>query len=439
MLRVGFFGLGKTILSEWGEARAMGYLNRGCGSTMIALQMDPAAIFTVPEAYAEPESWHFVAARLRRDQPVFRVEAPDFDPFYAVTKHADVIEIERQPERFLNTSNSILAPISRRGPDALLKTLINIDGEEHRAYRGVTNEWFKPANIRRSFEPRINQLAKKYIDRMAELGGECDFALDIARYYPLQVIMSILGVPESDEPLMLDLTQKIFGADDADFGSAGNLAALQTVVAQMIQYFSRMTDDRVVNRGEDLATVIANSDVLDPLGKIGYYVIVATAGHDTTSSTLAGGFEALIRNPEQLALLKREPQRIENAVEETLRWVTPVRHFLRHAQEDYVLRGTQLRKGDVLLMSYLSANRDEDVFSDSLRFDVARENAGEHLAFGTGVHFCLGALLARMELRAFYRELLPRLESVDLTGPTAYTAATFVGAPKRVPIRYTLR
>jgi cytochrome P450 len=400
--------------------------------------MDAATIFTVPEAYADLDSWHEVAARLRRDDPVCRIEAPDFDPFYAVTKHADVLEVERQPERFLNTANSILAPISRRGPDAMLKTLINIDGDEHRAYRGVTNEWFKPANIRRAFEPRINELAKKYVDRMAELGGECDFALDIARYYPLQVIMSILGVPESDEPLMLDLTQKIFGADDPDFGPGRNLAALQAVVAQMIQYFARVTDDRVARPGEDLATVIANSDVLDPLGKIGYYIIVATAGHDTTSSTLAGGLEALLRNPEQLALLRRDPERIDNAVEEMIRWVTPVRHFLRHAQEDYVLRGKQLHKGDVLLMSYLSANRDEDVFPDSRRFDVTRENAAEHLAFGTGVHFCLGSLLARMELRAFFRELLPRLESAELTGSTEYTAAIFVGAPKRVPIRYRL-
>ncbi len=401
--------------------------------------MDAARIFTVPEAYADPESWHRVAQRLRRETPVCRIETPDFDPFHAVTKHADVLEIERQPERFLNTSHAILAPRERRGPDALLKTLINIDGDEHRAYRGVTNEWFKPANIRRAFEPRIRELAKKYVDRMAELGGECDFALDIARYYPLQVIMSILGVPESDESLMLDLTQRIFGADDADFGAAGDLAALQTVVAQMIQYFAQMTDARVAHPGEDLATVIANSDVLDPLGKIGYYVIVATAGHDTTSSTLAGGFEALIRNPDQLQLLQREPQRIDNAVEEMIRWVTPVRHFLRHAQEDYVLRGVQLHKGDTLLMSYLSANRDEDVFRDSLRFDVTRENASEHLAFGTGVHFCLGALLARMELRSFFRELLPRLESVELTGNTSYTSAIFVGAPKRVPIRYRLR
>ncbi|MGH2726656.1 MAG: cytochrome P450, partial [Actinomycetota bacterium] len=403
-----------------------------------------ATIFTQPEAYADPEGWHAVADRLRREDPVCRIEAPDFPAFYAVTRHADVIEVERQPERFLNTARSVLSPLSRPGPDSMVKTLINIDGEEHRAYRGMTNDWFKPGNIRRSFEPRIRDLARKYVDRMAELGGACDFALDIARFYPLQVIMSILGVPESDEPLMLDLTQKIFGADDPDFGGARTPETLQAVIGQMIQYFTAVTADRRAHPGEDLASVIANAKFpdgrpLDDAGTVGYYAIVATAGHDTTSSTLAGGLEALIRNPEQLALLQREPARIDNAVEEMIRWVTPVRHFLRYAEEDYALRARRIAKGDGLLMSYLSANRDEEVFSDPLAFDAARANASSHLAFGTGVHFCLGANLARMELRTFFRELLPRLEWLELAGPAEYTAATFVGAPKRVPIRYRLR
>ncbi|MGH7292186.1 MAG: cytochrome P450, partial [Myxococcota bacterium] len=322
----------------------------------------------MPEAYADPETWHAVAARLRREDPVCRIELPDFAPFYAVTKHADVIEVERQPERFLNTSNSILAPLSRRGPDTMLKTLINIDGEEHRAYRGMTNEWFKPGNVRRSFEPHIRELARKYVDRMVELGGACDFALDVARYYPLQVIMSILGVPESDELRMLDLTQKLFGAEDPDFGVGDDMGARMAVVMDFIQYFARMTEDRRANPGSDLASAIANGRIdgkpLGDLETIGYYVIVATAGHDTTSSTLAGGLEALARDPEQLRALQRDPALIDNAVEEMIRWVTPVRHFLRHAQQDYTLRGTRIAQGDTLLMSYLSANRDEEVFAD---------------------------------------------------------------------------
>jgi cytochrome P450 len=215
------------------------------------------------------------------------------------------------------------------------------------------------------------------------------------------------------------------------------------VMGQMVGYFQRMTAERRARPGDDLATVIANGRVggeaLGDLQTIGYYVIVATAGHDTTSSTLAGGLEALARNPEQLRALKRDPSGIDNAVEEMIRWVTPVRHFMRFAQEDYELRGRRIAKGDALLMSYLSANRDEEVFENPFDFDVARANASSHLAFGTGVHFCLGANLARMELRTFFRELLPRLESIELTGPSEYTAATFVGAPKRVPIRYRLR
>jgi cytochrome P450 len=211
----------------------------------------------------------------------------------------------------------------------------------------------------------------------------------------------------------------------------------------MAGYFQRMTADRRAHPGDDLASVIANGCIdgaaLGDLETIGYYIIVATAGHDTTSSTLAGGLEALARHPEQLRALQRDPAGIDNAVEEMIRWVTPVRHFLRYAEEGYELRGKRIAKGDALLMSYLSANRDEEVFSDPFAFDAARENASSHLAFGTGVHFCVGANLARMELRTFFRELLPRLEWIELAGPVEYTAATFVGAPKRIPIRYRLR
>jgi cytochrome P450 len=403
-------------------------------------------IFTDPKAYADAARWHSVAARLRREDPVARIEAEGYDPFWAVTRHADVIEIERQPELFLNTIDSVLAPQafkpSHGGQQIPFKTLIHMDGAQHRAYRNLTNDWFKPGALKKALEPRIVELAKKYVDRMAQLGSACDFALDVARYYPLQVIMSVLGVPEADEPLMLDLTQKLFGADDPDFGVGADPEKRMGVVMQLVGYFQRMTADRRAHPGEDLASVIANGRVdgaaLPDLETLGYYIIVATAGHDTTSSTLAGGLEALVRNPDQLRALQRDPAGIDNAVEEMIRWVTPVRHFLRYAQEDYALRGRSIAKGDALLMSYLSANRDEEVFTDPFRFDVTRANASSHLAFGTGVHFCLGANLARLELAAFFRELLPRLESIELTGPAEYTAATFVGAPKRVPIRYRL-
>jgi cytochrome P450 len=409
--------------------------------------MNPVAIFTDPNAYTDPQGWHAVAARLRRENPVARIEVDGFDPFWAVTRHADVVEIERQPERFPNTILSVLMPKAMKpsegGPPIPIKTLIHMDGEEHRAYRNLTNDWFKPGALKKTLQPRIEQLAKKYVDRMAQLGGACDFAMDVARFYPLQVIMSVLGVPESDELRMLDLTQKLFGAEDPDFGVGSDPQKRLAVLMDFVGYFQRMTADRRANPGDDLASAIANGRIdgapLPDLHAMGYYIIVATAGHDTTSSTLAGGLEALARDPEQLRALQRDPAGIDNAVEEMIRWVTPVRHFLRYAEEDYELRGRRIAKGDGLMMSYLSANRDEEVFPDPFTFDAARENASSHLAFGTGVHFCLGANLARMELRSFFRELLPRLESLELAEPAEYTAATFVGAPKRVRIRYRLR
>jgi cytochrome P450 len=408
--------------------------------------MTDGSIFYDPHAYSDLDRWHAAAATIRREDPVLRVELPGLDPFWAVTRHAHVVEVERQPERFWNTVNSVLdtsGGIERlRASGVDLKTLIHMDGTEHRDYRAVTNDWFKPANLRRQLEARITELARAFVDRMLALDGACDFASDVALYYPLRVIMSILGVPEGDEPRMLRLTQQVFGAEDPEIGGADAEQAMAAALMDFGTYFQQMTENRRVHPTEDLASTIANGTIAGaPLGDlqtIGYYTIVATAGHDTTSSSLAGGLEALIGHPDQLRVLQEEPRLIDNAVDEIIRWISPVRHFLRYAQDDYVLGGKQIRAGDRLLLSYFSANRDESVFEEPFRFDIRRPNASDHVAFGIGVHFCLGAHLARMELRAFFRELLPRLESIALTGEPEYMASTFVGGPKHMPIRYRL-
>src|SRR5258708_5088687 len=189
---------------------------------MMSQQAD--SIFTDPHRYLDLDSWHRTAAWLREHEPIHRVEAEGFEPFYAVTRHADIIEIERQPEKFPNTMQPVL--MSRSDQDQIrqgggtLKTLVHMDGAEHDSYRGVTNDWFKPNAVRRRMEKRLEELAREFVDRMMELGGECDFATDIARFYPLQVIMSILGVPEKDEPLMLRLTQNLLSGDDPDLRAA---------------------------------------------------------------------------------------------------------------------------------------------------------------------------------------------------------------------------
>ncbi len=403
-------------------------------------------IFVDPQAYARLDAWHAAAARLRRTDPLPLVVVDGYVPFRAVTRHADVAEVERHHELFHNTMDSVLFRVEdtkRRRALFDLKTLIHMDGREHRDYRKITNEWFKPANLRKTIEAGLRPLARTYVDRMAELGGTCDFAADIALYYPLRVIMQILGVPAEDEPRMLHLTQRVFGSEDADFaGGKADPNVLLEALMSIGAYFDEVTRARRAHPTADVASTIANATIggapLDAMGMAGYYAIIATAGHDTTSSSLAGGLEALIRNPAQLAKLRTDPSLIPNAVDEIIRWMSPVRHFMRQAQGDYVLGDTRLAAGDWLLLSYLSANRDETVFDDPFRFDIRRRNAADHLAFGIGVHFCLGAHLARMELIAFLQELLPRLDHIELANEPEYTTTTFVGGPKRMPIRYRL-
>jgi cytochrome P450 len=252
--------------------------------------------------------------------------------------------------------------------------------------------------------------------------------------------MSLLGLPESDFPLMLKLTKELFGAEDAESRRADTEDQM-AVLLDFLAYFQRLTAARRACPTEDLASAIANATVDgEPLGDVetaSYYVIIATAGHDTTSSTLAGGLHALLEHPGQLARLRADPALLPLAVEEMIRWVTPVKEFMRTAAADTHLRGVPIAEGDSVLLSYPSANRDEEVFTHPFTFDVGRD-PNRHLAFGFGAHYCLGAALARIELVALFSELLPRLDRIELAGPPEWTATTFVGGIKHLPVRYKL-
>ena len=407
----------------------------------------PTRILVDGTAYQDLPRWYRAAEALRRSPTLPRVEAEGFFPFWAVTRHGEVAEIERQHELFPNTETSVLLPLGaleqQKALGVQIKSLVHMDDPEHAKYRRLTNDWFKPSNLRKLFEVRTAELARRYVDRMATLGPECDFARDVALYYPLHVIMSILGVPDEDEPRMLRLTQQLFGNEDPEFAGEDRTTALVMAAMDFKQYFDGMTEDRRARPRDDIATVLATAMIdgapMPEIERLGYHMIVATAGHDTTSATLSGGIDALLDDPDQLRALQADPSLIPNAVDEMIRWVTPVRHFLRQARRDYTLRETHVAEGDWLMLVYLSANRDEAVFADPHRFDIRRANADEHLAFGTGVHYCLGVHLARMELRAFLRELLSRLESIERAGAPEHTISTFVGGLKRLPVRYRLR
>jgi cytochrome P450 len=410
---------------------------------------DAGALFAFPEPWADMDAWHRRVADIRRQTPIVRVDLEGFEPFWVLTRYADVHAVSRDNQRWLNTPRSVLGPEEdwKRMLDAgvpVPRTLVHLDGIEHRDHRQVTNDWFKPAAVKHR-QPRIDALADQFVDRMREMGGECDFAKDVAQPFTLRVIMDIYGVPETDEPLMLELTQGLFGAADPEFmgDAADPEARLLDSVMRFISYFNDITDDRRRHPRDDLATVIANgSPGGQPMGdpeRIWYFIIVATAGHDTTSFALSGGMEAIVRDPSQLALLRHRPDLAANAADECIRWTSPVRHFLRYAVDDTEIAGTPIPAGGRVLLSYPSANRDEETFVDSMSFDVSRPDADRHLSFGMGAHFCLGSQFARREVRTMLSRLAAGLEWIEPAGPAQWSESAFVSGVKHLPVRYRFR
>jgi cytochrome P450 len=410
---------------------------------------DAASLFMQGWRFADMDAWHDQVAELRRTRPVVEVREPGFEPFWVLTRHADVFAVSRDNETWLNTPRSVLGPdsdweqmVTSGMPTPA--TLVHLDGEKHRDHRQVANDWFKPAVVGKR-QPRIDELADRYVERMRERGGTCDFAKDIAQPYTLRVIMDIYGVPEEDEPLMLELTQGIFGAADPEFlGDASDPQAkvLETVM-RFIQYFNDVTEDRRACPRDDLASIIANGEIDGcPLGdaeRLWYYIIVATAGHDTTSYALSGGMEAIVRDPSQLAAVHDDPDLVNNAADEIIRWSSPVRHFLRYATRDVEVGGVAVPEGGRVLLSYPSANRDDDVFVDSMRFDVRRPDADKLLSFGVGAHFCLGSQFARREVRTMLGKLSQQLAHVEPAGEAQWSESHFVSGVKHLPINYAFR
>lgn len=396
-----------------------------------------------PLSYTDEERLHRGLALLRREAPVHLVRAPGFRPFYALSRQAHIREVEGDGAMWLSEPRPALAPVrsERANGGSRVRTLVNMDDPDHRVVRAIGADWFRPKAMR-MLESRVRELAREHVDRMAGLGGQCDFATDVAVHYPLYVILSLLGLPESDYSRMLQLTRELFGAQDAELGRDGGKDSRLGVLMDFFAYFQELTAARRAHPTDDLASAIANAAVdgqpLNDVETMSYYVIIATAGHDTTSSTIAGGLHALMENPGQLARLREDPALMPTAADEMIRWVTPVKEFMRTASADTVLGGVPIAKGESVLLSYASANRDEDVFADPFTFDVGRD-PNRHLAFGFGAHYCLGAALARIEIRALFAELLPRLESIEPAGSPEWTATTFVGGLKHLPVRYKLR
>jgi len=380
-------------------------------------------LITSPKAYARQKSLLAALRWLRANQPLGRAEIEGFDPFWLVTRHADVSNIIRQHDLFHSGDR----------PHALVP---KASDEMARALTGGS-----PHPIR--------VIARASIDRMAEHGSTCDFVRDVAIHYPLHVLMQILGVPEQDEQRMLKLTQELFASEDADLGhSEGengdptrHAKELFRLLDEFKAYFVPLMERRRAAPADDLASVIANSEIdgkpMNHFEAVSYYVIVAAAGHDTTSSSISGGLWALCENGEALEKLKADAGLIPQFVDEAIRWTTPVRHVMRTATADVELRGRRIARGDWLMLCYLSANRDEEAFDEPDRFRLDRSTLGSGI-FGLGVHTCLGQHLARLEMRIFFEELLLRLTSVEIAGRPQRSASIFIGGPKTLPLRYKM-
>jgi cytochrome P450 len=419
-------------------------------------------ILVNPAGYAD-ESVHAAYTQLRAEDPVHWTQPTGFRPFWSITRHADIVAISKANDRFINRERTYISPVEAEdwvkattGDTHLFRTLVDLDDPIHMKLRRITHTWFLPQNLK-ALEPRIAGIAKAHVDHMASLGGACDFVNEVALWYPLRVIMMILGLPEADEPRMLQMTQEIFGPQDPDVVARSRIISqglggpettgnpqvdIFALVQQFFAYFGEVLADRRANPRDDLATVIAQGMVDgEPIGMleaISYYAITVTAGHDTTSSSASGGLLALMQHPDVLAQLKADPSLIPAAVEEMIRWVTPVKHFMRTCTQDTEIGGKLIKAGDGVALFYWSGNRDEAVFDDPFRFRIDRPS-NPQTAFGNGVHQCLGLHLARMEIRALFAELLPRLEMIELTGDPKLSVANFVSGLKAMPIRYGLK
>jgi cytochrome P450 len=410
-----------------------------------------------PQAYADWDPLLDQFDWLREHMPVARIQAADgqHDPFWLVTRYDDTMRISKDNATFLNNprpivftlkSGELFAKAVTGGSHNLVESLVVFDAPVHLKYRKLTQEWFMPKNLGR-LEADIRALATATIDRLVASGGEGDFVKLVSSPYPLHVVMQILGVPEADEARMLMLTQQMFGGQDEDLSGSGmaNMTPDQITtlvagaVADFEAYFARLAEEKRANPTDDVASVIANAKVdgayLNERDMAGYYIIIASAGHDTTSASTAGAMWALAKDPAQFARIKADRSLLPGLIEEAIRYTSPVQNFMRTAAEDVDIGGQKIAKGDWLMLNYVAANHDPAQFADPRRFDASR-SPNRHLAFGAGAHQCLGLHLARMEMKILFEVLLDRIESVELAGQPKRSKSTFVGGPKTLPLKF---
>jgi cholest-4-en-3-one 26-monooxygenase len=380
---------------------------------------------------------HSVFKLLRREAPVFWHAEPNGPGFWAVTRYHDLISISRDPRTFSSARKGAL--MLDPAPEQLTTMqlmMLNMDPPRHTKLRLLVNKGFTPRMVAKQ-EPHIRDITNSIIDKIAQR-GECDFVTDVAAELPLQVIAEMMGIPLEDRHVVFEWSNRLVGSDDSEYSTSpedGERASME-----MYAYANQLALERRDNPGDDLVSVLMNAEVegerLTEMEFDVFFMLLAVAGNETTRNLISGGMLALLQHPDQRDRLLRDPSLIPTAVEEMLRFVSPVMHFKRTALLNTSVRGQEIREGDRVIMYYISANRDEEVFDNPDVFDVTR-HPNEHVAFGFGTHFCLGANLARLEIRVMFEELLRRLPDIELAGPVARLRSNFLNGIKHMPVAFT--
>jgi len=390
------------------------------------------------------EAW----ARLRHEAPVLWFDQERAQPpYWAITKYHDIVEISRRPEIFRIAPRIAVFPDipAFSEEDRPVRHLLNMDPPDHGEFRRVASPYFTPRAIR-AWEPRVEQIAREVLDAAAGEGGveTGDFVARIAAPFPLYVLAELLGAPREDWPQLFQWTNETIGAADPEYRQAGE-SPMETATRSrmaLFGYFQRKIEDCRANPGPDLVSRILAGrpygEAIPTLELLSYYFLLVVAGNETTRNALSGGMLAFLEHPQEWERLRDGPELVDAAVEEIVRWVTPVIQFTRTATEDYELRGETIRAGQSVCLFYPSANRDEEIFDDPFQFRIDR-NPNRHLGFGIGEHYCMGANLARLELRIMLRQLLGRIETIEANGKVDRLYSSFVGGIKRMPVRYRLR
>lgn len=396
-----------------------------------------------PDRFQRQEH-HAMFEVLRREDPLHWTDEPDGTGFWSITKHADLQIINRDAEGFSSEAKGVNIPeidiAENNAFDMRGQMMLMTDPPKHTRYRLLVNKGFTPRMIG-LIEEHLRYRAEIIVDSVIEQ-GTCDFVLDVAAELPLQAIAEIMGVPHEDRHMLFDWTNKMIGADDPEYAKdVESSMEAQMAAAELYMYAAGLRTDRAEKPLDDIVTKLINAEIngdrLTDAEFEMFILLLAVAGNETTRNATSHGMHALMTNPDQYAKLVADPSLIDSAVEEIVRWATPVMYFRRQAMRDLELRGKTIKAGDKVVMWHISANRDEEAFVDPFTFDVTR-SPNDHIGFGGGgAHFCLGANLARSELRLIFRELVTRIPDMSIVGDVERLRSNFIGGIKHMQVEFT--